>query len=140
MLDMAAALDDQRLEALFGQLLGGPAAAHSRADDDRVEHLTLSFLKQPKHARLAASSLKLPTGPVRAHISVPASLRLRSGRQREHQFFELPVDLVAGFRLVEGDYNLGAPGTFECEQPACLLGRRLVYLFEQCAELFLSLT
>src|SRR3546814_20542749 len=37
MFDHHAAVEHQHLEALFGQFLRGPSAAHAGADDDRIE-------------------------------------------------------------------------------------------------------
>ena len=56
----AAAIEHQGLQALFGELLGGPSATHAGADYDRVKRIRF-------HALLTASPATCKTG-----IAVPA--------------------------------------------------------------------
>ena len=50
--DHAAAVEHQGLEAFFGEFLGGPAAAHSGADDNRIKRIRFhALLRYHGHRR-----------------------------------------------------------------------------------------
>src|SRR5690606_33088611 len=51
-LDLPAALEHERLQAFFGEFLGGPAPGDSGTDDDRIEvHRHLAFRSSGRSPR-----------------------------------------------------------------------------------------
>src|SRR5215204_3827155 len=69
-LHAAAALEDERLEALLAQLLRGPAAGDARADDDRVEGGGVGQRESELHAkRRRRRGLRRPSARIFARVA-----------------------------------------------------------------------
>src|SRR6185436_17465026 len=82
-LDVAAAVQHQRLETLLGQLFGGPAAGDSGTDDDRVVE---SVLRHPYLWGL----LTTPSSPYNSRRAscVPPTAKLRASANARGTFYE----------------------------------------------------